>query len=92
MKEDVKFEKQIIKEEKDDGMITLSNDLTQIQSDVNKNTGYLFKPVGKFIKWGDEAMEEDEEDYSDSDLDEWKNGYKDDSSDESDYQNDEYYY
>ena len=89
VKEDVKFEKQIIKEEKDDGMVTLSNDLTQIQGDVKKTPGYLFKPVGTFIKWGDQAMDEDEEDYSDSDLDEWKNGYKDESSDES--ENDEYY-
>ena len=28
-------------------------------------------------------MEEDEEDYSDSDLDEWRNGNKDYSSDDS---------
>ena len=83
VKEDVKFEKQVIKEEKDDGMVTLSNDLTQIQDSVKKNSVYLFKPLSRNINWGDQAMEEDEEDYSDSDLDEWRNGNKDYSSDDS---------
>jgi hypothetical protein len=67
VKEDVKFEKKVVEEEKDDGMITLSNDLTQIQDDAKNNSAYLFKPLGKNIKWGDIAMDEDEQ-YQDDDY------------------------
>ena len=73
VKEDVKFEKKVVEEKKDDGMLTLSNDLTQVQDDATKNSAYLFKPLGKNIKWGDIAMDEDEQyqdddDYSDDDY------------------------
>ena len=48
-------------------MITLSNDLTQIQDEEKNNSAYLFKPLGKNIKWGDIAMDEDEQ-YQDDDY------------------------
>ena len=49
VKEDVKFEKKVVEEKKDDGMVTLSNDLTQVQ-DATKNSAYLFKPLGRNVK------------------------------------------
>ena len=73
VKEDVKFEKKVVEEKKDDGMLTLSNDLTQVQDDATKNSAYLFKPLGKNVKWGDMQYDEDEQ-------------YQDDYYSEDDYE------
>lgn len=73
VKEDVKFEKKVVEEKKDDGMLTLSNDLTQVQDDAKKNSAYLFKPLGKSVNWGDMQYDEDEQ-------------YQDDYYSEDDYQ------
>ncbi len=75
VKEDVKFEKKVVEEKKDDGMLTLSNDLTQVQDDATKNSAYLFKPLGRNVKWGDMQYDEDEQ-------------YQDDYYSEDDYQMD----
>ena len=67
VKEDVKFEKKVVEEKKDDGMVTLSNDLTQVQDHAKKNSAYLFKPLGRNVKWGDMQYDEDEQ-YQDDDY------------------------
>ena len=91
VKEDVKFEKKVVEEKKDDGMLTLSNDLTQVQDDATKNSAYLFKPLGKNIKWGDVAMDEDEDDYYSDDDYQMDCNQSVSSHDSSDYY-DEYDY
>ena len=71
VKEDVKFEKKVVEEKKDNGMVTLSNDLTPFQDDATKNSAYLFKPLGKSVNWGDMQYDEDEQDddyYSEDDY------------------------
>ena len=71
VKEDVKFEKQVQEKEKDNGMVTLSKDLlteTNTKTNTIYKPVYLFKPLGD-IKWGDEAMDEDEEYNDDNESD-----------------------
>ena len=63
VKEDVKFEKAPEKKEEDNGMLTLSNDLSQITNDVKKNSNYLFKPLGKSTNWGDMHYDDEDEEY-----------------------------
>lgn len=69
VKEDVKFEKAPEKKEEDNGMLSLSNDLSKITNDVKNNSNYLFKPLGKNTHWGDMICDdEDEEYYSEDEL------------------------
>ena len=40
---------------------------TQVQDDATKNSAYLFKPLGRNVKWGDMQYDEDEQ-YQDDDY------------------------
>jgi len=87
VKEDVKFEKAPEKQEEDNGMLTLSNDLNEITNDAKKSATYLFKPLGKSVNWGDMEYDEDDQYYSE-DEDDYYNDNKSVCSDgSSEYEN-----